>query len=58
MHADQLAIDADRRAPGRESEHRMLTRFLSRANYVAHSSRDQSRNLIVFGDDYPYPLAR
>jgi hypothetical protein len=36
----------------------MLTRFLSRANYVAHSSSDQSRNLIVFGDDYPYPLAR
>ena len=51
MHANQLAIHADRRRAGREAEHRALAGRVAFANQRRDAIGDESRDVLVVVDD-------
>ena len=51
MHADELAVHADRRRAGREAEHGALARGVAFANQRRDAIRDESRDVLVVVDD-------
>ena len=51
MHANELAIDADRRRSGREAEHRSLAGGVALANQRRDAIGDESRDVLVVLDD-------
>jgi hypothetical protein len=59
MHANQLAIHADRRRACGETEHRALAGRIPLANDRGNSVGDEARDvLVVLDDDGSNPLSR
>ena len=58
VHANELAIDADRRRSGREAEHRPLAGRGAFADQRRDSIGDESRDVFVVLDDHGADASR